>query len=212
MKIYTISGLGADSRLFQNLQLEGEIINLEWIQPTQYESLKSYALRLAEKINKEEKFVLIGLSFGGMVATEIAKKYKPEKLILISSVPTRKELRPLYRFIGQTQINKLIPTMTMNQNAKLLAKIFGTKEVAVLDAILKGSNPRFTKEFINMILNWNNSQIPENIVRIHGEKDLILPCPQNPDLKIEKGGHLIILDNHKEVSDFIDQKLNSNQD
>ena len=53
MKVYFISGLAADKRIFKNLRLpEGfEPVYLDWISPLKDESLRDYALRLAKKID-----------------------------------------------------------------------------------------------------------------------------------------------------------------
>lgn len=205
IKIYTISGLGADSRMFDFLELKGECVHLDWIPPQNKESLPNYARRMAEKIDFNEDFILIGLSFGGMVATEIAKIHPPKKLILISSAATKNELRSIYRAVGKTQIHQIIPSTFIKQDPKLLAKIFGTKHVKLLAEIVQDSPPELTKAFIHMIVTWNNTETPKNMIRIHGTKDLVLPCPKKAELKVKEGGHLIILDNHQEISTYINE-------
>ena len=80
MDIYLISGLGADRTIFRNLTFSDatNIHYLDWITPNANESLKSYALRMAETINQSVPFALVGLSFGGMLATEIANVLHPQ--------------------------------------------------------------------------------------------------------------------------------------
>ncbi len=56
MKIYCISGLGADERVFKYLNLNHEIIPLAWIKHDKNESLESYASKMASKINTNEDF------------------------------------------------------------------------------------------------------------------------------------------------------------
>src|SRR6266487_4519719 len=98
MKVYFISGLAADKRVFKHIQLPPgfEAVHLDWISPQKDESLANYALRLADNINRNEPFALVGLSFGGMLATEIAKRYHPAATILISSVPVSTQLPGYY--------------------------------------------------------------------------------------------------------------------
>ena len=59
--------MGADSRVFEHIQLPAgfQKICLEWITPDKDESLRSYALRLAEGIDLGKPFILVGLSMGG---------------------------------------------------------------------------------------------------------------------------------------------------
>ena len=73
MTIHFISGLGADERVFQFLDLPGiEKKFIRWIEPGKNESIHSYSLRLIDQIQQNEDLVLVGISFGGMVAQEIA--------------------------------------------------------------------------------------------------------------------------------------------
>ncbi|MDF4221942.1 hypothetical protein [Maribacter huludaoensis] len=56
MKIYAISGLGADQRVFEHLNLDIELIALDWITPHKNESIKVYAKRLSEVIETDDEF------------------------------------------------------------------------------------------------------------------------------------------------------------
>jgi len=72
--VYFISGLGADERVFQFLDLsEIEHRFIKWNVPQKNESLPSYCKRLTEQINVQQEVILIGISFGGMIAQEITK-------------------------------------------------------------------------------------------------------------------------------------------
>ena len=75
--IYLISGLGADERVFQFLDLSKiEHQFVKWNEPQRNESLASYCKKLTEQINQNQEIILIGVSFGGIIAQEIAKKAK----------------------------------------------------------------------------------------------------------------------------------------
>ena len=109
MKLYAISGLGADKRVFDYLSLDCEIVHLDWVEPKKNEKIGDYAFRLSKKIKGNEKFGLIGVSFGGLIAVEISKITKPEITILVSSAETKKGLRRIYSLFGRTKLIKLIP-------------------------------------------------------------------------------------------------------
>ncbi len=109
MKVYFISGLGADDRVFRQLNLPGiEPVYLNWITPIKNESIESYAGRMAEKIT-ESNPVIVGLSFGGMIGMEIAKLIPVKKLILISSAKGEKELPPYFLMGRSVPLYKLFP-------------------------------------------------------------------------------------------------------
>jgi hypothetical protein len=81
MTLYFISGLGADKRIFEKLQFSNsfKLVFIDWIVPVKNEPLRDYATRLSHTINTSEPFVIIGLSFGGMIATELSPIVSPQK-------------------------------------------------------------------------------------------------------------------------------------
>src|SRR5687767_6263954 len=111
MKVYFISGLGADCRIFKHIRLpEGfEKVDLNWIPAKKDESLSDYATRMAERINTSEKFALVGLSLGGMIASEIAGKHSPAATILVSSISSSRELPKMYKLMNAMKIHALLP-------------------------------------------------------------------------------------------------------
>ena len=66
------------------------LIFINWIAPLKKESLESYALRLRNYI-PEPRPLIIGISFGGMLVTEMAKADSNIKGIIISSNKTSSE-------------------------------------------------------------------------------------------------------------------------
>ena len=86
--VYCVSGLGADERIFSDLDIgEGyEIIPVKHVDHRGCETLKEYALLLAQKIPIDREVVLLGDSFGGMVVQEIAQVRKVKFLILTSTI------------------------------------------------------------------------------------------------------------------------------
>jgi len=109
MNVYAISGLGADERAFQFLDLPFELIHIKWIEPQEEESLTSYASRLCRQIDHTKPFALVGLSFGGMLATEMCKFITPEHTILLSSAETKKGLPWWFRLIGNLKLTRMVP-------------------------------------------------------------------------------------------------------
>ena len=72
--IFLISGLGADKRTFDFLQLDfhESVTYVEWIKPLKNETIESYSTRLIHKYKIGQNSVLIGLSFGGLISIEIS--------------------------------------------------------------------------------------------------------------------------------------------
>ena len=217
--IYLFSGLGADSSVFDNLSFLKERRHkfIEWETP-QTDNLENYALQLSSQIETTKKVILIGVSFGGMLVSELSKHIQTEKGILISSAFTPKEIPFLYRFFGKLKLYFFIPTFLLNKPNKLLSFAFGIahkkyrKEKRQLYQIIRNSNPKFAKSFIKMILKWqhkekSNRVITNSIFRIHGTNDLVIPFStkrlNKNDFLIENGGHFMILTHSNEINILI---------
>ena len=206
MKIYAISGLGADSRVFKFLNLKCDLIPLEWITPIDHEPIADYAQRLSKRIDTSQEFGLIGLSFGGLVAVEISKILNPKITILISSVEENRELRPIYRFFGKLNIIKILPNSFFNM-PKIFAQIlFDAKNKELLNAILADTDSSFVKWAISQLVTWENKDIKANTVKINGTSDKLIPHRNKAnEYLIDGGGHFMIVDRAHEISKKIDQ-------
>ena len=209
MDIYLISGLGADRTVFRNLTFsEGVKIHyLDWIIPKAKESLRAYALRLAERIDTSRTFGIIGLSFGGMLAAEIAGVLKPQRTILISSTPTRYGLPWYYHLAGRLGMNKLIPTVKPKSVPRFISSFFGVEtkdEGLFFNKLMKRTDPHFSKWAIDSILKWDRTESPPGIVRIHGGKDKVLPIRDaKVDYLIPDGGHFMIFNRAERISGIL---------
>ena len=204
MKIYGISGLGADERVFKYLNLKHEIIPLAWIKHDKNELLEHYAKRLAAKIDTNEDFGILGVSFGGLVAVEISKILNPKVTILISSVETKNELSFLIKGLGKMNVVKYLPSKLFNPPKKIAHFLFGTDNKELLNKILDDTDLDFTKWAVNELLNWKNTTTLSSIIKISGTNDkLMSPTKANNTILIEKGEHFMIVDKAKEISDVI---------
>jgi len=206
-KIYIFSGLGVDRRVFDNIDFGNlDIEFVDWIVPLKNESLENYAERISRKITAENP-ILIGLSFGGMVAVEISKIIKTEKIILIASAKNRFELPRFNRFSGKLKLNKLIPKSVFKRQNFITNWLFGIESEAdkkLLKNILKDTDQTFFAWAINEIVNWKNEAIPENLIHIHGNKDRIIPFKNvKADFVIEGGGHFMTVNKSKEIEKII---------
>lgn len=208
-KVYFISGLGADKRAFSFLDLSFcEPIFIDWINPLKNESLESYALRLRQQI-KEKHPVVVGVSFGGMLATEMAKADSQMKAIIIASNKSSDEFPTYLRLAKYLPVYKWLPEVLI-KNAPL-HWILGVKEKEqkkLLRDIIADSNPAFLKWAIGAILHWKETAIPSNVLHIHGTADKLLPCRYvKADFKINGGTHLMSISKPIEIADLLQQLI-----
>jgi len=208
MKVYFISGLAADSRVFKYIEVpEGyEIVHLDWLKPAPHETVGAYAMRMAERIDRKEPFALLGLSFGGMLATEIALQYPPVKTILLSSVPHYKHLPGYYRAAGVTGMHKLLPVAFLKK-AAVLKRLFTTEtdeDKEMLRQLIRDSDDHFIRWAIDAIVRWKGGDASFPHIHIHGTRDEVLPLRfTSPTHKIPGAGHLLVMNRAEELNRII---------
>lgn len=206
MKLYLIGGLGADARVFQFMHFENETQVLVWIPPKKKESLKAYVQRLLAQINQNEPFGILGVSFGGIVAVELSKIVLPKVLILVSSVACSNQLPKRFALIRRTKILRVIPEHFLKPPSLFASALFGTKQTKLLTEIISDTSPKFIKWALNAILEWKSYPAKLPTIRIHGDKDRIIPL-RGDAISIEKAGHFMVVDRAHEVSRIVKSEL-----
>ena len=162
---------------------------------------------MSEQIDTSKPFYLIGVSLGGMVATEINDILSPERVILISSAKCRRELPFQYRFQKDIPIYKIVPKNVIKRSTVIAQHLFEPeckKEKDIFQAMLRDKDPDFLKRTIGMIINWDRTEFDPDIVHIHGNHDNTLPVKYiNYNHLIEDGSHIMVLTRSTEVKDLI---------
>ncbi|NNF01297.1 MAG: alpha/beta fold hydrolase, partial [Bacteroidia bacterium] len=126
--LYLIPGLGLDHRVFARLNLKNSDIHyLDWIEPDQGEGLESYAKRLAEKIVDSSSAIIVGHSFGGMIALKIADLLNIKKVILISSAKSKKEIPHTLKILRWLPLYKLYSDGIRDKMLPYWSRLFGIK-------------------------------------------------------------------------------------
>ncbi|CAI8219251.1 MAG: Uncharacterised protein [Formosa sp. Hel1_33_131] len=202
--VYFLPGLAANSSIFKNIQLDTdqfEMHFLEWMIPFEDESISEYAIRFCKKINHVNA-ILVGVSFGGIIAQEMNLVYDFKKIIIISSVKARHELPLHLQLAGKTKAYKLLPTSLFAQNIDLLSKYaFGKPIVKRLDLYkqyLSITDKRYLDWAIKQVVSWNQETSDPNLVHIHGDQDIIFPIEKMKDCIVVEGGtHIMILNRYK---------------
>ena len=211
-KLYCLSGLGADKKAFQYLSIENvELIHIEWIDPLPKETLQSYAERLfTQHIDETQDYLIMGLSFGGMLAQEFAKIKSPERLFLISTISSGSKLPFYLRVAGSLKVHRLLPDRLIKSTNFITRYLFGTQDEKVeiiFKQIQKDSDPKYIRWAIGAILTWRNDQ-PHQGVHIHGSKDRLLPLKEKAQFVVKDGGHLMLIDHADKVSSILNEQIN----
>lgn len=211
MKAYFISGLGADKKAFQRIKLPAgyEPVYLDWIVPEKNESLTDYARRFSSLIN-DDAFILIGLSFGGMLTCELARLRNPTKTIIISSIPTSDELPWYFKRAGSIGLHKYVPIKLLGA-ATVLKNMMGTiskEDKALIYNYAKFADPILVRWSLHAVLSWEQHERLPGVVHVHGSNDFMLPIRYtHPDYIIKNGGHLMVFNKADEVNKILNEVL-----
>lgn len=215
-KIYLIPGLGTDVRIFSKLiplLNEKEVDCLEYSDPEKNtESLSEYADRLIGKIEQnEEPPVLIGMSLGGTIATEISKRIPLKKLVIISSYKHRSEVPFIFKIARLLPLYILVPAWYIRMTVPFFSRILricNKEEASELKEML---NARTAKHFAwgrRAIVQWDNQDMPSNFIHINGSKDHIFRKANKNATHIIKGGtHNMVVDRASEIAEIINREV-----
>jgi pimeloyl-ACP methyl ester carboxylesterase len=160
---------------------------------------------------KEDKPILLGLSFGGIMCTEIAKQIPVEKIIIVSSIKTTGELPGWMKAVAWLKLNKIVPLKSTRLTAPIQNRILGvtnSEDQRIASDYRKNADIAYVKWAVDKVVNWKNDWIHPAIYQIHGDNDKMFPIKLvKPTHSIRDGGHFMIMNRAKEVSDCINEIL-----
>jgi pimeloyl-ACP methyl ester carboxylesterase len=213
-QLILLPGLGADHRLLgPQREAFPQLVIPPWIPPRKNESLPDYAARMAETITPSPDLPLVlgGVSFGGMVAYEMARRFKPNAVVLIASCRKRESLSPLYR--SGRRLLPLVPYWLWSvAKLDLISGVVVRMRLGVDPSrrdlairMFKESDSRFMHWVLQAILNWDPKPLlGVRVLQIHGGRDSLIRARRvEADKIIPDGGHMINLTHAEEVNEFL---------
>ena len=217
-----LPGLGADSGIFrpQFEHFGDRLVVPPWIDPRPGESIDSYARRWGRRIDVPKPFFIGGISFGGMMAAEIAQDRDRDVagLILLGSCTHRSQVTAAFRLVA-----KLGPHLPRGVTKALLNRIvprlFGAAEgldeahVELLEEIAYRTDTDLLAWGARAIADWTDGAQPTcPTYRAHGDRDLVIPARRRTmrpgvDLLVPGGRHLVHLSHAAIVNRWIASKI-----
>lgn len=204
--IYFIPGMAAGSEIFTNIRFPSEeykVEVLEWLIPFDKETLKNYAKRMALRV-KEKDAIIIGVSFGGVVAQEMAAFVEVQKTIIISSVKTRKELPRRMKIAAYTKAYRLVPTslvLSVEDLTKFSIGPRSRKRLSLYQQYLHVRDKNYLKWALEKMVTWDRVEEIPGVIHIHGEKDSVFPIKYISHCRVIKDGtHIMVLNRGREIS------------
>lgn len=196
-------GMSANPLIFKRIKFSDEkyeIHFLKWTKPVLNESIENYSKRFLDFI-KHENPILIGVSFGGLIVQEISKLIDVEKVIIISSIKSNREL-PLYmksakflKLYNYFPLKLFDDFFNISKSLKI-NKIY--KKLDLIDKYLSVRDENYLKWAIREILNWKQEKPLQEVIHIHGDRDLTFPISLIKDCIIVPGAtHALILTKYR---------------
>jgi pimeloyl-ACP methyl ester carboxylesterase len=210
--LYAISGLGTDERIFSRIDWPVPMTYLPWLQPEKGESLSAYAARMAANITDPEPVVLLGLSFGGIVAQEIAHIRPVRQLLLLSTIKSPAELPFSFRFMRYLPLYQLSRGSWRIRALPYWAPRFGVQhqdEIELLAAMFGTFSDAYRMWSIRQLTRWNQPSGPQApFAHLHGSKDHVFPARYLKDATLISGSnHFMVYQQAPQVSEWIRNNL-----
>jgi len=210
-KQYFISGLGADETAFQKLADFGTTkIMVKWLKNLPDETLRSYAERLIKKYQIQQEDIIVGLSFGGLIAQQIAEILNSKFVILVSSFRTKDDLKLLINKGLNLKLHRLIPDFKPPIIDEIIASYLNSGSrlsKPVLKQMIEKTDVQLMKWSIEKIYQ-QEQPLSEAVMKYNliGGKDKIVKTWRNESTYvIDSGSHFMVYDNAEEVSAVIKQ-------
>ena len=197
--IYFVPGLAADKEIFENIHLPESSYVLHiisWIIPNKNEPISQYAKRMTAFV-EEKNAVLVGVSFGGVVAQEMSVFLNLKKLIIISSIKTRFELPLKFKLVKWLRLYRLFPTklfLTSKDYTKFALGPISAKKLKLYQDYLHIRDGRYLDWAIKNMVCWKRTKPIGGVYHIHGDADLVFPIKHIKNtLAIAGGSHIMLL-------------------
>ena len=196
--IHILPGMGADHTMFSGPAWHGiaGASFLDWPAYHGETTIAAIADRVIAEAAIADGATLIGVSLGGIVACEIAKKRRLKALVLIGSA------------IHAQEVSRLLATLRpLAQYAPIefVQRAVGKVPDDVVAMFARG-DPGFIRAACRAIFDWDGCDAARiTPVRIHGTRDHMIPMPANVDLALD-GGHLVAMTHADQCVAFLRQQ------
>jgi pimeloyl-ACP methyl ester carboxylesterase len=209
------SGLGADERLFEPQRCLPVRLELpRWPEAQPGDTVEQYSQRLARNITPGPDLYVGGVSFGAIVALEVARHVPVRGVFLIGGCRSARQVVPLFRFACRAASYLPLPMVRLVQRIaapplKLFEKL-NREQTRLYARMFREASATQVRWAAGALTRWESRvDPPAPVYAIHGQWDEVIPLRNvlPPDRVVRHGRHLISLTRPAEVNAFLMEKM-----
>lgn len=208
MTIYVLTGLGADQRCFDEIDFGlNNVVHMHWADVEGVSSIEDYAEILAQQIDDQDH-ILLGTSFGGIMALEIASQTKPLVVILVAAPRFRSQFTLTAR-LGLWFGNH-VPARFLKEIARLGAICLSIprEKRPLFLTMLRETPVKRLRRFMRFLQKWRPKQPECRVISIMADDDpFFTPSPNETARILRNTGHFCLWDNPEHLSRAIQAQI-----
>lgn len=179
-RLVLFSGMGGDKRMFGPLRIPGvELAAPDHLEPLAGEDLPAFAERTADFHELGAGDVVGGVSFGGMLAAQIASRRKVAGAILLASCHQPRRLPGAYRAVelfSRRLPDALLALRSWPPFVRGRFAPIDARNAEIMIEMARGYSPAMLRRFGRMIVEWKGVEsFSCPMLSVHGDGDRILP-------------------------------------
>ncbi|HEX8525070.1 MAG TPA: alpha/beta hydrolase [Tepidisphaeraceae bacterium] len=213
-RLVLLPGLGVGEGLFgkqKSLPVRVEFPQI--LTPRQEESFAAYAARLAKTIDPTPPLYLGGVSFGAMLAMEMAKELNAAGVFSLSGATNKSQISPIIRILALLASGMPRALFPLAQKVtpaflRILGRWDRQERHFLLD-VFETVNFELARWGAVRIMEWRApAGIPCPMYWIHGEIDHVVPVKAVPaDAIVLGGGHFFNVSHPDATNAFITERI-----
>ena len=204
--IIFLPGLNGDPRVFGPQAEAFPTLSIaRWAPPMDSETLAAYAARLARSIDPQSPCVVGGVSFGGIVALEVARHLDARACLLIASSRDVAGLPAAVRFLRPIARAARPAALSWITRSGEVSAVPSFPRFRRRLARLSAEEMSFRRWAFGALLTWQPPHLIRcPILQIHGECDSTVRASRTKaDVLLPHAGHLLTLTHAEHVNMFL---------
>ena len=204
-KLILLGGMTPGGRIYRRLTpLISNYEFIEWVNPGDDQTVQEYAYRIKKLIKDPQDCDVLGVSFGGIVAQELARIIEAERCYIVSSLCCYEELNLAHKTMSK------VPPVLLNQLLASSVKMFSTLQATNVSKVtsrlkkLVGDEGGWYRWAALAVAKWKPSKdvgSDVTFIRIHGDSDSTFKRGHIfSDYVIEGATHVLALTHAKELA------------